>query len=81
MGVCCMCAYLLHVCLPGDIAVDPLIAKARVSSRPTHGPLVVCVYKYTNCAGDFYQQFVDKNVSLYQIQCLRLPDGRFELLL
>ena len=52
----------------GDIQVDPIVAKTRVSSRPTHGPLVVCVYKYTDRAGDFYLQFVDKNVALYQIQ-------------
>ena len=52
----------------GDINIDPLVARTRISSRPTHGPVCICIRKFTNCAGDLLPQYLEKNVGLYQIQ-------------
>ena len=53
----------------GDVVIDPLVPRAtNRSARPTHGPVNVCLYKYTNRAADVLPAYVDKDVALYQTQ-------------
>ena len=50
--------------------IDPIVPRATSTraTRPAHGPLVCCIYKYTNSAADLLQAYAEKNVALYQIQ-------------
>ena len=51
------------------MVVDPIVAKTTYkSNRPTQGPVVVCVYRYSDNAGDLLAMHADKKVPLYQIQ-------------
>ena len=53
-----------------DIVLDPVIPSTR-STRAAHAPVVLCVYKYTNCAQDIMpEEFSDPGLALYQIQHL-----------
>jgi hypothetical protein len=53
----------------GDVVVDPLVPRTTIrSTRPLQGPVVVCIHKYTNNAGDLIAAHADKKVPLYQIQ-------------
>ena len=43
--------------------------REKVERVTTNGPLKVCVYKYSDCAGDLWSQFKDsEDTPLYQIQ-------------
>ena len=51
----------------GDVVVDPLVPRTTTySARPSQGPVIVCVYKYTSNAGDLIAAHADKKVPLYQ---------------
>ena len=51
----------------GDVMVDPLVPRTtNRSTRPLHGPVVICIHKYSNNAGDLIAAHVDKKVPLYQ---------------
>jgi len=51
----------------GDVVVEPLVSRLP-SSRPTHGPVIVCIYKWTDNAGDVLPAYEGRKVALYQIQ-------------
>ena len=43
--------------------------REKVERVTTNGPLKVCIYKYSDCAGDLWSQFKDSDdTPLYQIQ-------------
>ena len=54
----------------GDVVVDAVMPRAASqSTRPAHADIVVCMYKYTNRAGDLLPNYAEKeDVALYQIQ-------------
>ena len=48
--------------------------RERVERATTNGPLKLCIYKYSDCAGDLWGQFKESDdTPLYQIQmdCLK----------
>ena len=50
------------------MVVDPLTPRTMIrSNRPAHGPVLVCIYKYTSRAGDLLPAYKDdQDVALYQ---------------
>ena len=50
----------------GDIVLDAVIPRTQ-STRAAHAPVVVCIYKFTQIAGDVLpDEYADKAVPLYQ---------------
>lgn len=51
-----------------DVIVNAVVPKIP-STRAAHGPVVICLYKFTNSAADVLpDDYAEKDVALYQIQ-------------